>query len=969
MGKRQVDNGDMTTESVNSGDFDGKIAKKRKLKRDEDPKSGDGDLGISKEDRKELKRAKKLKKERGFRNGKEEDITSNNKVEVLKEADPMEVEPGKDIEKEKEEVDKSAAKAARKADKARLKSAKKEETRSKKSGRNGVEPSTSNSIPQNATTAQTLGTNSATLSAYEEDPTLTNVPQSDIDAFLTTNFITINDPTSSTPLRPIINFSQLPKSCTKISPFTNFKTPTPIQSTAWPFLLSGRDVVGVAETGSGKTLAFGVPCIRSITTAFPKQPSKAAAKAVIVSPTRELAVQIHDQISQLASAAGLRSVVIYGGIPKEPQRLALPRAQIIVATPGRLNDLISEGVADLSAVTYLVLDEADRMLDTGFEPDIRKILACTPSTGARQTLMFTATWPPSVRALASSFMCDPVHISIGKDNPTGALRANTAITQQVEVIAPYDKEQRLLQLIKKYQSGSNVNDRILVFCLYKKEATRVEGFLRSRGLSVAGIHGDLSQERRSASLDAFRKGDCPLLVATDVAARGLDIPAVKLVLNMTFPLTVEDYVHRIGRTGRAGSTGLAITLFTEHDKSLSGALINVLKAANQPVPPELLKFGGTVKKKGHEAYGAFYKDVGGGGEGGEVKGSKDFRWKEDTNNADITEGHLQSHSTSSFLHGSAQKKKSRLILLCFRNFAQIPDTMRAVDIKGGAGHASALYINTIPKPKLQASDAIVKIKAFGLNRMDLLQREGHYPVPPGASRILGVEFSGVVESLGPEPERDFKVGDEVFGLAYGALHLIGGFERGKTVLWHAGASGVSIAGIQLSQLAGASAVYVTAGSDEKIDFCTRTLGATQGFNYRTQPDWAQGILAATGGKGVDIIVDFVGQSYFASNLNAAAADGRIVHLGLLSGAALPAGTSLAPFIRKRIRFEGSSLRARDVDYQRRLRDGVVEEALPGLRDGRLKLFTEKVFGWEDVAEAHRLMETNQTMGKIICTVE
>lgn len=210
---------------------------------------------------------------------------------------------------------------------------------------------------------------------------------------------------------------------------------------------------------------------------------------------------------------------------------------------------------------------------------------------------------------------------------------------------------------------------------------------------------------------------------------------------------------------------------------------------------------------------------------------------------------------------------------------------------------------------------------------------------------------------------------QVWITAYQALHLVGCFERGKTILWHAGASGVSIAGIQLSQLAGASAVYITAGSDEKIAFCTDTLGATEGFNYRTQKDWSQEILRATGGKGVDIIVDFVGQSYFASNLDAIAPDGHIVHLGSLSGATLPAGTSLAPFVRKRIRFEGSSLRARDVAYQRRLRDGVVEEALPGLRDGRLKLFTEKVFSWEDVGEAHLLMEQNSTMGKIICRVE
>lgn len=534
MGKRAVDNGDMATEPLNNGDFDGKIVKKRKLKRAEDLRSGDdGALRISKEERRELKRAKRLKREQAAYNGAEKDTTSSNCVEAaeLKEAaDNGEEKKEKEREEVEAQVDKAAAKATRKAEKARLKAAKKLE---KNSGSNGVELSAFKSIPHI----------SATLSTYEEDPTLTAFPQSDVDTFLAINFISITDPKSST-LRPIINFSQLPKSSTKISPFTNFKNPTPIQSAAWPFLLSGRDVVGVAETGSGKTLAFGVPCIRSITTAGPSKP---VTKAVIVSPTRELAVQIHDQISQLSSAAGLRSVVIYGGVPKDPQRLALPKAHIIVATPGRLNDLISEGAADLSAVTYLVLDEADRMLDTGFEPDIRRILACTPSTGARQTLMFTATWPPSVRALASSFMRDPVHISIGKDNPTGALRANTAITQQVEVIAPFDKERRLLQLIKKYQSGASANDRILVFCLYKKEATRVEGFLRSRGLLVAGIHGDLSQEKRSASLEAFKTGDCPLLVATDVAARGLDIPAVKLVLNMTFPLTVEDYVHRIGR--------------------------------------------------------------------------------------------------------------------------------------------------------------------------------------------------------------------------------------------------------------------------------------------------------------------------------------------------------------------------------------------------------------------------------------
>jgi len=329
---------------------------------------------------------------------------------------------------------------------------------------------------------------------------------------------------------------------------------------------------------------------------------------VVVSPTRELAMQSYEQITKLATVSGLQVVCVYGGVPKDEQRRALKTADIVVATPGRLNDLINEGCADLSKAKYVVLDEADRMLDKGFEDEIRKIINTTPGLGKRQTLMFTATWPESVRALAATFMRDPVKIAIG-DNPTGDLRANARIVQKVEVVDPRGKEWRVIELLKQYQSGTQKDDRILVFCLYKKEATRVEGFIRQKGFRVAGIHGDLSQEQRTRSLDAFKKGQTPILVATDVAARGLDIPAVKLVINCTFPLTVEDYVHRIGRTGRAGKEGLAITLFTEHDKAQSGALINVLKAANQSVPDELLKFGTTVKRKEHEAYGAFARDI------------------------------------------------------------------------------------------------------------------------------------------------------------------------------------------------------------------------------------------------------------------------------------------------------------------------------------------------------------------------
>ena len=348
------------------------------------------------------------------------------------------------------------------------------------------------------------------------------------------------------------------------------------------------------------------------------------------------------------------------------------------------------------------------------------------------------------------------------------------------------------------------------------------------------------------------------------------------------------------------------------------------------------------------------------------------------------------------------------------------DTMRAVAVRNGTGPASALYIDSsVPKPSPGPTEALVKIKCFGLNRMDLLQREGHYPLPPGASTILGVEFSGVIESFGgaeaqtesgrkEKADEKWEVGEEVFGLAYGgayaeyiavstrmlmrkphvddklsweqcagiseswctatqALYLVGGFEPGKSVLWHAGASGVSLAGVQLSKVGEASAVYVTAGSKEKIDFCVNEVGATKGFNYKEE-DWVKGVLEATGGKGVDIVVDFVGATYFQGNLNVAGMNGRIVHLGMLGGTTLPEGVNIAPFIAKRLRFEGSTLRSRDTDYQGKLRDTLVEHAAPKMRKGEFKVFVEKVFPWEEIVQAHEFMESNKSKGKIICKI-
>jgi ATP-dependent RNA helicase DBP3 len=417
-----------------------------------------------------------------------------------------------------------------------------------------------------------IGDESATQkTSYSEATALSKLPQSEIDTYMTEKIIKITDPLADAPkFRPLLSFDYLPECDTALySQLKAFPAPTPIQSTTWPLLFAGRDVIGIAETGSGKTLGFGLPCLKKL---IDSKPSKKPChpRAVIISPTRELAMQIYDQLVKYAGSEKTTVTCIYGGVGKDEQRYALQKAAIVVATPGRLKDLQNDGSVNLSKVNYLVLDEADRMLDKGFEQDIKDIIQPMP-VSRRQTVMFTATWPRSIQNLAATFMNSPVTVTIGGD-PSADPRANTRIKQVVEVVDPRDKEGRLIQLLSRSQKGQSP-EKVLVFCLYKKEAMRVENLIRNKGFKVAGIHGDLNQSDRFRNLDAFKKGTATVLVATDVAARGLDIPAVKLVINVTFPLTVEDYVHRIGRTGRAGAEGHAITMFTETDKGLSGGYV------------------------------------------------------------------------------------------------------------------------------------------------------------------------------------------------------------------------------------------------------------------------------------------------------------------------------------------------------------------------------------------------------------
>ena len=433
-------------------------------------------------------------------------------------------------------------------------------------------------------------------------------PADDIKAMSAANVNSFRDERRMTvencDTKPLSSFQQSGLSKDELYSTRNFTSPSPIQSQCLPIALSGRDLVGIAATGSGKTLAFGLPAIKHIRAQIDAGVASGTKPvALVIAPTRELAQQISVVLEEAGSKVGVGCVCVYGGVPKREQAQALRSGvSIVVATPGRLEDLIGDGICSLDEVTYLVLDEADRMLDLGFEPHIRTIAGSIRAD--RQTLMFSATWPSSIRKLASEFLCNPAKVTIGSED----LAASHTVKQIVEVVDGAARDRLLDSLLKKYHSSRK--NRVIIFVLYKKEAARVESMLQKRGWNAAAVHGDISQAQRTAAVESFKSGDVPLLVATDVAARGLDIPDVEAVINYSFPLTTEDYVHRIGRTGRAGKSGIAHTMFVgANDKPRAGELINVLKEAKQKVPEELLAFGTTVKKKESKLYGAHFKDV------------------------------------------------------------------------------------------------------------------------------------------------------------------------------------------------------------------------------------------------------------------------------------------------------------------------------------------------------------------------
>ncbi|KAK4479365.1 hypothetical protein RD792_014877 [Penstemon davidsonii] len=412
---------------------------------------------------------------------------------------------------------------------------------------------------------------------YVESPSVRAMTEQEVTMYRATREITIEGHDVPKPIR-IFQEANFPDYCLEVIARSGFVEPTPIQSQGWPMSLRGRDLIAIAETGSGKTLAYLLPAFVHIS-AQPRLAQGDGPVVLVLAPTRELAVQIQQEAAKFGSYANIRSTCIYGGAPKGPQIRDLKRGvEIIIATPGRLIDMLEAQHTNLKRVTYLVLDEADRMLDMGFEPQIRKIVSQIRPD--RQTLFWSATWPREVETLARQFLRNSYKVIIGSPY----LKANQSIRQVVEVMTDLEKYNRLIRLLKDVMDGS----KILIFVETKKGCDQITRQLRMDGWPALSIHGDKSQDERDWVLADFKSGRSPIMIATDVAARGLDVKDIKFVINYDFPSSLEDYVHRIGRTGRAGATGTAFTFFTHGNVKSAGQLIKILQQAGQVVPPQLV---------------------------------------------------------------------------------------------------------------------------------------------------------------------------------------------------------------------------------------------------------------------------------------------------------------------------------------------------------------------------------------------
>ena len=376
----------------------------------------------------------------------------------------------------------------------------------------------------------------------------------------------------------------------------NYSNPTPIQEQCIPVVLSGRDVLASAQTGTGKTAAFCLPLLDLVANK-PKHKHKRniSPDVLILSPTRELATQIEQELKRFSHFMDTNIVAVVGGVSYKLQnKLLKSNVNFLVATPGRLMDLVRQRKINLKHIDALVIDEADRMLDMGFIPDIKKIFESTSQD--QQVLMFTATLNKQIEKIAQQFLKDPQRIAIEQEN-----KSNKNIQQIAYPVADYNQKKLVLVDVL---NEADLNQAI-IFTATKREADRLSDELYLMNHRSKTLHGDMSQRERTRTINRFKNNEIQILVATDVAARGIDVDDITHVINFDLPRQVEDYIHRIGRTGRGGATGISHTFFTDFDKSMAGALVNILQEANQEVPNEIYKYPMVTKKTVDKTYGAF----------------------------------------------------------------------------------------------------------------------------------------------------------------------------------------------------------------------------------------------------------------------------------------------------------------------------------------------------------------------------
>jgi superfamily II DNA/RNA helicase len=398
---------------------------------------------------------------------------------------------------------------------------------------------------------------------------------------------TMSDPAVTPTTATFDQFGLAPEILRAVSE-QGYSTPTPIQAQAIPVVLSGRDVMGAAQTGTGKTASFSLPIIQRLLPAAntSASPARHPVRALILTPTRELADQVAANVQSYAKHTPLRSAVVFGGVDMNPQSAELRRGvEILIATPGRLLDHVQQKTANLGQVQILVLDEADRMLDMGFLPDLQRILNLLPKE--RQTLLFSATFSGEIKKLASTYLRNPQTIEVARSNSTA-----TNVTQLVYEVAEGDKQGAVVQLIRERQLK-----QVIVFCNSKIGASRLARQLERDGVVASAIHGDKTQNERMQALDAFKRGEIEALVATDVAARGLDIAELPAVINFDLPFNAEDYVHRIGRTGRAGASGDALSLCSPNERK---QLAEIEKLIKKPLQVQHLAVEAPVRRGGRE---------------------------------------------------------------------------------------------------------------------------------------------------------------------------------------------------------------------------------------------------------------------------------------------------------------------------------------------------------------------------------